>query len=106
MSLFSEHRDAAIDFAMIVLENAVSIWRKGTHYRFLVERFNDEEARVKSESILRYLVLLLYDLENTFKDGIPKKIQGLYENIRKSIYKHFGSKMIQEIKSSFVFLDD
>lgn len=106
MLLFSEHRDAAIDFAMIVLENAVSIWRKGTHYRFLVERFNDEEARVKSESILRYLVLLLYDLENTFKDGIPKKIQGLYENIRKSIYKHFGNKMIQEIKSSFVFLDD
>jgi tetratricopeptide (TPR) repeat protein len=28
------------------------------------------------------------------------------ENIRKSIYKHFGNKMIQEIKSSFVFLDD
>jgi hypothetical protein len=90
----------------MVLENSIVIWRKGSHYRYLVERFKEDEARVKNVIILRYLVLLIYDIEKIFEDGIPEKIQGSYDSIKKSIYKHFGNEIINEMRISLDLLGD
>lgn len=105
-SLLTEHRNTAIDFSMMVLENAVVIWRKSSHYRFLVERFNDQNARTKNIRILEYLVLLIYDIEQIFENNIPEKTQEVYSGIKKSIYDYYGDEFLQKVKSSLESLDN
>lgn len=104
--LLTERQEAAIDFAKIVLENSITIWGRGGYYRYLTEYFEDEKARAKSIAILRYLVLLIYDIEKIFADGIPEKIQGPYSSIKKSIYKHFGDGIIQKMLRSLELNDN
>ena len=95
----SQNKDSAIGFVELLLNNADKIWHRCSHYRYCVERFNDKESKAKIQTAIQYLVFLLIEIRNIFKE-IPEQIQPLYEKVSTHVSKKLGADFIDNMKGA------
>lgn len=60
------HREAAVTLAEIVLENAFTIWKRGTYYRQNIQTNPNTDSRYKADAIQQYVTNILHGLKQIF----------------------------------------
>ena len=98
--LLEDHPDSAVAFAALVVNNAETIWRKGTYYRYLQGQWKDPEAIAKTKAITQYELCLFYHLKNVFSNNLPSQIQQQCESIFKNVIRELGREYVAEIMES------
>lgn len=98
--LLEDHPDSAVAFAALVVNNAETIWRKGTYYRHLQAQWQDPEAIAKTKAITQYELCLFYHLKNVFSNNLPSQIQQQCESILKNVIRELGREYVAEIIDS------
>lgn len=61
-----EHPEAAVALAGIVMENAFTIWKRGTYYRYNTKTYPDAESEYKANAILQYVQEILRGIKQIF----------------------------------------
>lgn len=82
------------------MNNAETIWRKGTYYRHLQAQWQDPEAIAKTKAITQYELCLFYHLKNVFSNNLPSQIQQQCESILKNVIRELGREYVAEIIDS------
>lgn len=99
-SLLEEHREAAIEFTKLVLNDSKKIWNRSTYIRYILETNpNDIECQHKLKSIQKYLIYLVYGIKQLYLD-IPSEVKNEYEGIIKIISRNISIEIINELKTS------
>ena len=97
--LVAKGKDVAIGFAEMLLNDAERIWRRGSHYRYCIEKYEDKESEMKVEATVQYLAFLLIGLKEIFNE-IPDQIKLLYEKVSMHLTKNFGKDFIDKIRAA------
>lgn len=98
--LMLDHRDAAIQFAELVLNNAFVIWRRGYHDRDMAKRFDAIDSRRKSTAVTLYIIYLIYHIECIFIDADCEALQNKCTELKQKIVDEYGVEFFEEIKAS------
>ncbi len=88
--LIQDHYCEAVEFASLVLDNALVIWRRGFHDRDMAKRFENNESRIKSRAINQYLILLISHMVEIFSKDMPEVLQDKCDKIKKCIAEELG----------------
>jgi len=72
------------DDASRVLDNAMQIWRRGTHYREMSEHYGSKKDAVKAEAINTYLVYLTQGMKSIY-GTVPSEIAVMIDDVMKKV---------------------
>ena len=93
-TLLIDHRESAISFTKLVLEDAHTVWRRGEYYRQVLASINpgDRECLRKTEDIQQYVVYLTSFVKKIYTD-IPDEIQPAYNKLIKTISSNISHQL-------------
>lgn len=83
--------DAAVEFARIVFENAMKIWRKGDHDRWVCTVSPDSLSEYRVKAINQYLIFLTIQFVG-LNLSIPIDLQNTISELQEKIVQHFGKE--------------
>lgn len=95
-TLKDQYYDVSLDFSRLVLENAMRIWRKGTHYRAMSRQYASKSDTAKVKSISTYLICLVKGIQNVY-GSIPSEIEELLDGVMKKGIHDFGQIVFSEM---------
>ncbi len=82
--LYEKNVDASIKFASMVLNDALKIWKRGTHYRMVLDYLDNEEYELKSVAIDSYLKALIIYIKKIY-EKVPLELQDLYNEVEEKV---------------------
>ena len=98
--LIYDHYHEAVEFASLVLDNALVIWRRGSYDRDMAKRFDNVESKVKATSVNQYLILLVSHMMDIFNKDMPEILRDKCDKIKKCIVEELGRDYLDNIMNS------
>lgn len=98
--LTQDHYCKAVEFASLVLDNALVIWRRGSHDRDMAKRFENNDSKIKSRAVNQYLILLVSHVIEIFSKDMPEILQDKCDAIKEHITEEFGRDYLDSIMNS------
>ncbi len=97
--LSEKHFDSGIDFAVLVLRDALKIWKRGSYYRYVLEFIDAEDAEslYRSTSIDCYLLAIYYLVKGQYKE-IPERLKSLHGEV----YEITINSISKKVRQSFL----
>lgn len=66
------HHNEAVQLAEIVLQNTKQIWKRGTYYRMVSEKYDDATSKDKADSITQYAKSIVRGIKQVFTNLPPE----------------------------------
>lgn len=82
--LIKENTTAAEEFLVLLLEDTMRVWRRGTYYRESSIRFNDNAAAMRAKSITLYTVAMVTGTKSICENMSPR-LMDLCHNLQNKV---------------------
>lgn len=92
--------DVAISFATMVFDNAIKIWRKAEHDRWVCNTAPNKISEYRVYATNQYLVFLIFEFSR-LELSTPIELQNTISELQEKIVRDFGNEYIRELSSSF-----